>query len=124
MDKKNYLPLCTVYSFLIITCFFSDSVILNIWYVSDFGSDDIDCHSESAPCKNLQTVLNRATDGADIYVKSKTLSLNMVRGSFWIKDKNQSACIINSTMSYTLQSVNNSRFKITCPGKILAILHL
>ena len=47
----------------------------NIWYVSDDGSDDNDCHSASAPCRNLQTVLNNATDGADIYVTFDTLSL-------------------------------------------------
>ena len=40
------------------------SEISNIWYVSDDGSDDNDCHSASTPCRNLQTVLDRATDGA------------------------------------------------------------
>ena len=30
----------------------------------------------SAPCRNLQTVLDRATDGADIYVTSETLPFN------------------------------------------------
>ena len=105
-------------------CFFSEFDATNIWYVSDDGLDDNDCHSESVPCKNLQTVLNRVTDGADIYVKSETLSLNMVHGFVWIKGKNQSACIINSSMSYTLQSVNNHHFEITCPGKNLAIFYL
>ena len=51
--------------------------VANIWYVSDDGSDNNDCHSESAPCKNLQTVLDRATDGADIYVTSRTFSLQI-----------------------------------------------
>ena len=48
----------------------------NIWYVSDGGSDQNDCHTESTPCRNLQTVLGRAADGAAIYVTSTTLSLD------------------------------------------------
>ena len=38
----------------------------NIWYVSDERSDDNDCQTECTPCKNLQTVLDRASDGADL----------------------------------------------------------
>ena len=44
--------------------------------MSDYGSDENDCHSVSAPCRSLQTVLNRAADGADIYVTSDTLSID------------------------------------------------
>ena len=58
---------------------------VNIWYVSDFGSDDNNCHSASAPCRNLQTILDRAIDGADIYVTSNTLSLDFViNHNFWM----------------------------------------
>ena len=45
-----------------------------IWFVSDEGSDLYNCQTESSPCKNLQTVLDRASDGAEIYVTSETLS--------------------------------------------------
>ena len=30
-----------------------------IWFVSDGGSDKYDCQTESTPCQNLQTVLDR-----------------------------------------------------------------
>ena len=69
--------------------------------MSDYGTDDNDCHSESVPCRNLQTVMDRATDGADVYVTSNILSL--------------STCIVNSTISYRLQR-NISQFEITYPG--------
>ena len=107
------------------TWFFFDSVseTTNFWYVSDYGSDDNDCHSEYTPCNNLQTVLNRATDGADVYVTSNLLSLKMIWGyGLWIvhdyKSGFLSACIVNSMISYTLQSINSSQFEVTCPGKI------
>ena len=45
-----------------------------IWFVSDEGSDKYNCQTESTPCKNLQTVLDRVSDGAEIYVTSETLS--------------------------------------------------
>ena len=38
------------------------------WFVSDEGSDRDNCQTESTPCKNLQTVLDRASDGAEIFV--------------------------------------------------------
>ena len=74
---------------------FFDTVHSNIWYVSDDGSDDNGCHSASTPCRNLQTVLNRATDGADIYVTSPTLSIDYI--------KKDGRCIISSSLSYTLR---------------------
>ena len=80
----------------------------NIWYVSDDGSDDNDCHSASAPCRNLQTVLDRATDGADIYVTSDTLSLD--------GQTNGISCYISSPLSYTISHLNNKMFTFTCPG--------
>ena len=51
----------------------------NIWYVSDDGSDANHCHVPTVPCKNLQTVLDRAAkmygDDAQIYVTSTVLTL-------------------------------------------------
>ena len=75
----------------------------NIWYVSDYGSDDNDCHSESAPCRNLQTVLDRATDGADIYVTSATLSLG-------------ADCTVTTNISVNLQSIGGFMVNMFCPG--------
>ena len=69
------------------------------------GSDTNDCHSVSAPCRNLQTVLDRATDGADIYVTSDTLSI-----------RKDSRCEVNSNLSYTLKNYNNILTKLTCRG--------
>ena len=56
-----------------------------IWFVSDEGSDRDNCQTESTPCKNLQTVLNRASDHAEIYVTSQTLSLDLVKDIVWYK---------------------------------------
>ena len=76
--------------------------------MSDDGSDDNDCHSVYAPCRNLQVVLDRATDGADIYVTSHTLSLDYIKKGWH--------CITNSSLSYTLKSLYNSTIKLTCEG--------
>ena len=72
----------------------------NTWYVSDYGSDTNDCHSESAPCKNLQTVLDRAADGADIYVTSTMLSI----------------CTVNSSISFNMSGINGLGINVTCSG--------
>ena len=79
--------------------------------MSDDGSDDNDCHSASAPCRNLQIVLDRAADGADIYVTSQTLSLdsNKKQIDYW------DYCIINSSLSYTLRSFHKKTISLTCP---------
>ena len=61
---------------------------LEIRFVSDKGSDRYDCQTESTPCKNLQTALNRASDGAEIYVTSATLSLDLVYDTLWYKMAN------------------------------------
>ena len=82
--------------------------------MSDSGSDDNDCHSASAPCRNLQTVLDRAADGADIYVTSPTLSLDYI--------KKDGHCIIISRLSCTLRSLYNSTIKITCSGMYVYML--
>ena len=81
--------------------------------MSDDGSNDNDCHSASAPCRNLQIVLYRATDGADIYVTSVTLSLDLVVKSYGI---DSDTCIIKSSSSYTLRSYHNSSINLTCSG--------
>ena len=95
----------------------SESETTNIWYVSDNGSDGNDCHSQDTPCANLQTVLDRAKDHAHIYVTSNILSANITQDYVWMRNSHRTACIVNSTTSYTLQSANNSQFEITCPGK-------
>ena len=102
--------------------FNTESETTNIWYVSDTGSDNNDCHLESAPCRNLQTILDRAKDGADVYVTSNFLSLNMKLGYVWTEHPDYgpgyySGCTVKSTISYTLLSRNNNHFKIICPGK-------
>ena len=74
--------------------------------MSDSFSDDNDCHSTSAPCRNLNTVLIRATDGADIYVTSETLSLDGHR--------NEYGCEISSPLSYTISHLDNKLFTVTC----------
>ena len=102
----------------------------NIWYLSDSGSDENDCHSQSAPCKNLQTVMDRATDGADIYVTSDTLSLDAVHSNTptemtyfkspyspypFIEEK-INCCTVNTSISYTLSSIHDTTINVTCSG--------
>ena len=86
--------------------------------MSDDGSDDNDCHSASAPCRNLQTFLDRAADGADIYVTSNTLSLdfNTKHMDGWID------CVINSRISYTLRSYHNETIYMTCSAGMYVYL--
>ena len=87
--------------------------ISNIWYVSDDGLDNNNCHSASAPCKNLQTVLDRATDGADIYVTSSTLALGIIkRQCQYNQDSN--CCTVESSISYTITTYNETYFTPTC----------
>ena len=68
----------------------------------------------SASCKNLQTVLDRATDGADICVTSDTLFLNgsliedHLRMIIWV------TCVIESHLSYTLSHLNDTSFTVVC----------
>ena len=99
----------------------------NIWYVSDGGSDHNDCHSASAPCRNLQIILDRATDGADIYVTSDTLALNFDNDTHYYHTGNVVVwvyCIINSSLSYTLRSLSDSSIKVTCSGMYVYLLVL
>ena len=98
-----------------------------IWFVSDEGSDKYNCQTKSAPCKNLQTVLDRASDGAEIYVTSETLSLDLVNDTVWYKiafwswTVTGSSCLINSSLSYTLRSINGTKTKIICSSKYFTI---
>ena len=89
--------------------------------MSDDGSDDNDCHSESEPCRNLQTVLDRAKDGADIYVTSDTLSLDYNHGVYWFPWGNhpemRNCCHLSSSLSYSLSSLNENLVNITCAGQ-------
>ncbi len=78
----------------------------NIWFVSAYGSDENDCHTESTPCKNLQTVLNRAEDGADIYVTSETLEVGEV--------------VIG--VSCTIGSINSANYLLKCSGLYICVL--
>ena len=81
--------------------------------MSDSGSDDNDCHSVSAPCRILETVLDRATDGADIYVTSETLSLGVKPGF----DGYMNFCKVESSISYTISSYKETYFTPTCHCK-------
>ena len=98
-----------------------------IWFVSDEGSDRYNCQTESTPCRNLQTVLDRASDGAEIYVTSETLSLDLVHDTVWYKMSHwgtymsDSCCLINSSLSYTLRSSNGTKTNITCSSKYFTI---
>ena len=98
-----------------------------IWFVSDEGSDRYNCQTESTPCKNLQTVLDRASDGAEIYVTSQTISLDLVNDTVWYKiafwswTETESSCLINSSLSYTLRSISETKTNITCSSKYFAI---
>ena len=90
----------------------------NIWYVSDGGSDENDCQTEFTPCKNLQTVLDRATDGADIYVTSDTLSLDAVHGNISIPwSKMVECCEVNSSVSYNFSRFGGTGFTVNCTCK-------
>ena len=99
-----------------------------IWFVSNGGFDKYDCQTESTPCKNLQTVLDRASDGADIYVTSETLSLDLVNDTVWYtmpffpQPLTGSCCLINSSLSYTLRSINGTKINITCSSEYYYLL--
>ena len=98
--------------------------------MSDSGSDENDCHTESAPCLNQQTVLDRATEGADIYVTSDTLSLDAVHRKIWINfhkyyfkrpdlsytEEIVEYCTINGSISYSISSVHGTTVNVTCSG--------
>ena len=94
-----------------------------IWFVSDEGSDKNNCHTESTPCRNLQTVLDRALGDTNIYVTSSTLSLALFNASLWHKlafgkkSSMESCCMIHSNLSYTLRSINGMSTEIICSGK-------
>ena len=84
--------------------------------MSDDGSDNNHCNLESTPCRNLQTVLNRATVNADIYVTSSTLSLDGVHSNNeWQAVK---CCLAKSSLSFTINSLNGPTVNLTCSGSL------
>ena len=95
--------------------------------MSDYGSDENDCLSESAPCKNLQTLLDRAQDGADIYVTSLTLSLDAVYtnttvylnyyGTMDDHYQTYDCCLVAGSISYSISSISGSPVNVTCSGQ-------
>ena len=91
------------------------SLLPNVWFVSDYGSDDNDCQTESTPCKNLQTVLDRASDDADIHVSSHRLTLNathcQTRYPWSAGDR---CCQVKSSISFNISTVNDSSFELSC----------
>ena len=98
-----------------------------IWFVSDEGSDRYNCQTEFTPCKNLQTVLDRASNGAEVYVTSEILSLDLVYDTVWYKMAfwkgrfTGSCCLMNSSLSYTLRSISGTKTKIICSSKYFVI---
>ena len=104
-----------------------DAAEKEIWFVSDEGSDRDNCQTESTPCKNLQTVLDRTSDGTEIYVTSATLSLDLINDTLWYKMAywrspiTGPCCLINSSLSYTLRSINGTKTNITCSSEYFAI---
>ena len=108
--------------------FFVDGSTSNTWFLSEFGSDDNDCHSEFTQCRNLQTVLDRATDGADIYVTSWRLPL--LRGettdamALHIAWEAQNMCPVDVRISFNLRAAyrrstdsgKDDPVTLHCPG--------
>ena len=94
--------------------------------MSDYGSDGSDCQTESTPCKNLQTVLNRAADGADIYVTSDELSLDAVHDKFEVPwwSYLDDCCEVKSSFSYSISRLNGRRFTLTCICKYNLLLNV
>ncbi len=90
------------------------SGVPNIWFVSDAGSDQNNCHTESTPCRYLQTILDRATDGADIYVTSDTLTLDVAYSTIDPFSGPTDICLVNSSLSYNISSANGTAFQLLC----------
>ena len=88
---------------------------MNTWYVSDNGSDVANCQTASTLCRNLQTVLNKAVDGAVIFVTSTSLNLD---GGLTDVD-GTSNCVLESSVSFSIQPFNNENVEVTCSGKSL-----
>ena len=91
-----------------------------IWYVSMFASDDNDCQPESAPCKNLHTVLDRVTDGSVVCVLSYKISLDGVINEISTSpgDQPQTSCVVTSENRHTIRACGNVKeFRFTCFGK-------
>ena len=90
----------------------------NFWFLSEFGSDDNDCRSEFTECKNLQTVLDRATDGADICVTSEMLLQRGYKKGHGTERRyyEKWKCFVNAGVSFTLRPASQQSFTIECQG--------
>ena len=97
--------------------FFQVEVDANFWYVSDNGSDLANCQTANTPCRNLQTVLNKAADGAVISVMSTSLNLDGVIIS--ADHMRTSQCVLESSVSFSMQPFNNENVEVVCSGKTL-----
>ena len=73
---------------------------------------------KSSPCRNLQTVLDRATNGADIYVTSDILSLDAVHDNVSHVDHDHACCLILSSLTYTINSLEGKGFRLNCSGEL------
>ena len=87
--------------------------ISNTWYVSHYGSDDNDCRSARTPCKNLQTVLDKATNGAVIYVLSLFLVFEKNIKPCHYNERSV-CCTVESSTSYTITTYNRAYFRPIC----------
>ena len=102
----------------------------NIWYVSEFGTDDNDCRSEFSQCRHLQTILDRARDGAQIYVTSGRLLLSRGKKTAsmpkHIAYEKSRQCPLVAGISFTLRSGYHGntqgsskihKVEVHCPGE-------
>ena len=86
--------------------------------MSDNGSDHNTCHSESTPCRNLQTVFNRAEDNAQILITSPTLSLDFQLKpvfSYWWRREILS-CEVSSNISFWIGTEDDTTVSVECLG--------
>ena len=106
---------------------FTDGSTSNSWFLSEFGSDDNDCHSEVTQCKNLQTVLDRATDGADIYVTSEKLLQRGYKEGHGTERRyyEKWKCLMDAEVSFTLRPASSQWVIVECQGhcSLLICIH-
>ena len=60
------------------------------------------CVNKSWPCRTLQAVLDKCPDVANIYVTSKTLTVN------------DGSCLVTSNKSYTISSAQDVTIQVIC----------
>ncbi len=92
-------------------CAFSD--VAKPLFVSDSGSDENDCLTESTPCINLQTALDKAHEGATVYITSPTVELMVENYDCWLRSKT----------STTISGVSDDdSVQVLCPGKYATLV--